>query len=307
MLVKGQIRGNTKWLANHLMRTDTNENVRMLSSNCGPDVYRCLRNMKIMHGSDFRNILHAKIAPEHGKELSDKDWRDIRDEYCKFYGLENHACVMVIHKKNAESHAHLVYSARDYNGKLFKDSHIFKRNLSCQTAICERLPHLGLVPAQRGRDSEGGRIGYSRKCDADHVRENNRGHAPGLSADEVALRVSNVWKSVQSLESPTMRAAKFQNGLLLAGFAIVNGDKGPGIVHKDDLTTFHPLGRRLGVKVAEARKMTAGLALLPFHDVKQAFKGNPEIIPQIIDGQKATARRKWDEASQREERRLRGE
>jgi len=270
MIVKGQVRGNTQWLANHLTSDINNESVTILSSSVDGNIHQCLEKMQILHGSDSRCVLHGKIAvePDKATQLGKQDWQTIFDQYIKFYKLEDHANIAVLHEKNGRYHMHVVSSVKDYNGKRFNDWQIFKRNMACQKVICENLPNLGLSPAQRGQDQRGNPKAKSRKSDSDHLRETANPPKPGLSADEVAQELGRIVNSVSVEQDPVIRAAKIQGKLAANGFSMVMGKRGPGVIHIDDPLTFHHLGRRLGWKAKETEIITIGLTLPDFVDAK---------------------------------------
>ena len=294
MLVKGQIRGNIGWLIGHLSSMENNESVSVLDSNIGDDISHTLTCIGLMHGSDKRCVLHAKIAlePEKASTLTDENWKKILNQYIKFYNLENHAYTAIIHEKDNRKHLHIVVSAKDFNGKRFNDWQIFKRNMACQRVICEALPKLNLKPAQRGQDAEGKPKARSRLSDSDYRRESTNKPPEGLSADDVARRLSNTWKSTADLNGQE-RAAEFQGRLAKNGFALVNGNRGPGVVHKDDPTTFHHLGRRLGMTTKETKPLVVGLRLTEF-DLSKRIDSN-----LLLDEQTRLARDTREKAQKR--------
>lgn len=309
MIIKGQVRGAIGWLADHLTSTTNNEKVTLITSNVGTDIKQTLYDMRTMHGSDKRNVIHFKLAVEHSKSnsLSIKDWKDIAKELVRFYGLKNHAHTLLLHEKDNVRHAHLVVSMKDFDGKRFNDHKIFQRNMACQKLICERLPHLGLTPARRGFDENGNRISKSRKSDADFSRESVRGHVDGLSALEVANLATKLWQEVQAIKDGQDRATAFQRRMQANGFALFEGNRGPGFVHNNDPTNFHPLARRLGIKVKEARELMRGLELPPYVPATKGKPHPPEIIPAVLAAQSRRTKRNDEHAQDRAFRRQKGE
>jgi hypothetical protein len=298
MLVKGQLRGDAKKLADHLVRTDTNENVEIISGNMTGTIHEVMETMKLMHGSDKRNVLHAKIAvePNRAKILTKADWKKIIKEYIAFYKLENHGYIAVQHMKNGHAHMHLVFTARDFDKKLFNDYKIFKRNITCQIAICNKLKDLDLKPAQIGVDQFGNKMPRRKKTDADFRKEVDRPSPKGLSADDVILRINSIWQKTAQFHDTAQRGAMFQNGLQRFGFALVEGQRGPGIINLAEPNSFHLLSRRLGIKTAEARKLVIGLKLPSLDEAKQRN------VSKLITTQHETTTQTWFQAEARIER-----
>jgi len=298
MIVKGQLRGDVKQLADHLVRTDTNESVTVISGNMNGNIHDVLDTMKLMHGSDKRNVLHAKIAvePDKAKNLTEGDWKKIFKEYIRFNHLENHGHIGLIHVKNGIGHGHMAFTARDFDGKLFNDYKIFKRNISCQIAICDRLKNLDLKPAQIGVDQFGNKMERRKKTDTDFRKEVDRPAPKGASADDVAQRILKIWQKTAQFQDTTQRGAMFQNGLQRYGFALVEGQRGPGIINLAEPNTFHLLSRRLGIKAGEARKLVVGLKLTTFEQAKQ------QDVSKLICTQHETTTQTWDWAAARIER-----
>lgn len=295
MLVKGQLRGDTKLLAEHLARTDTNESVSVISANMAGTIQSVLETMRCMHGSDKRSVLHAKISvePSVAKNLTQKDWNKIIREYIKYYKLEAHGYIAVQHVKNGNPHLHLVFTARDFEKKLFNDYKIFKRNISCQIAICKNLPELNMKPARIGVDQFGKTMKKRMKTDADFRREVDRPAPPGATAEDVAKRILKIWEKTECFEA-VQRVAMFQAGLQKSGFALVMGKRGPGIIKDNDPSTFNLLSRRLGVKAAIAQKLVSGLELPALDDVKKN-----QNIEELISSQHENTRKLFYEAEEK--------
>lgn len=110
MIIKGQVRGAIGWLADHLTSTTNNEKVTLITSNVGTDIKQTLYDMRTMHGSDKRSVIHFKLAAEHSKSntLTNGDWKDITKVLMNFYKLKNHAYTLLLHEKDGNRHAHLV-------------------------------------------------------------------------------------------------------------------------------------------------------------------------------------------------------
>lgn len=271
LLIKGQVRGNAEWLGSHLSSAENNEQISVIGSvgiANSTDIRAAMHELRAMHGNDKRCFFHAKINISTDKcdELKPNDWQQIAAHHARRLGLENNARMLVLHKKNGRTHLHIAYCTRSLSGKLWRDSNVFQRNLGIQFAIAkEDMPHLGLSGQEPGKASkpDGPRPQPRRKTDADFARESGRGAR--IDADRVAADASAAWKAAQA-EPAARRGLRLVEELARRGYAVVEGRRGPGIVHRDEPSVFHSLARRAGQRVGEVRAVLSGIELPAFDE-----------------------------------------
>ncbi len=122
MIIKGGARAKGVQLAIHLMRTDTNETVRVVGARSvfSKTVHGALQEMEgIAAGSKAtKPLYHVSINPESDERLSLEQWHQAADQLEKALGLEGHQRVMVQHLKQGKAgdfreHMHVVWNRID--------------------------------------------------------------------------------------------------------------------------------------------------------------------------------------------------
>jgi len=76
------------------------------------------------------NDLSFVISPDKkdGQKLSNKDFKEISEEFLKKMKLEKHQAIIVKHKDKEHIHLHLFVNRIDSNGKAYKDNFISKES-----------------------------------------------------------------------------------------------------------------------------------------------------------------------------------
>jgi len=122
MIIKGGARAKGMQLAIHLMRTDTNETVRVVGARSvfSKTVHGALQEMEgIAAGSRAtKPLYHVSINPESDERLSLEQWHQAADRLEQALGLEGHQRVMVQHLKQGKGgdfreHMHVVWNRID--------------------------------------------------------------------------------------------------------------------------------------------------------------------------------------------------
>ena len=127
MIIKGGSRSGPKQLAAHLLRTDTNETVRILDDtySVSGDLTEALVDMQTltMAVRGTKGLYHANIDPEAHYEMTDEQWFRAVDVLEKELGLDGQPRVVVMHEKKERQHLHVVWAHTDMEQlKLRSDS-----------------------------------------------------------------------------------------------------------------------------------------------------------------------------------------
>ncbi|MEI9904458.1 MAG: relaxase/mobilization nuclease domain-containing protein [Asticcacaulis sp.] len=122
MIIKGGPRGKGAQLADHLMRTDTNETVKVVGARgvYSKTVKGALAEMEgVAAGSKVtKPLYHVSINPEADERLTLEQWERAADRLEKALGLDGHQRVLVQHLKQgkdgtAREHMHVVWCGVD--------------------------------------------------------------------------------------------------------------------------------------------------------------------------------------------------
>lgn len=117
MIIKGGSRSGPKQLAAHLLRTDTNETVRILDVDfsASGDLTDALIKMQTltMGTRGNKGLYHANIDPEAHYEMTDEQWMRAVEVLEKELGLEGQPRAIVMHDKKERQHIHVVWARVD--------------------------------------------------------------------------------------------------------------------------------------------------------------------------------------------------
>ncbi|RZI38554.1 relaxase, partial [Herbaspirillum sp. HC18] len=114
MILKGGPRAKAAELAAHLLRTDTNETVRVMGFEgvAAQSVRGALMEMEAVAagGRTGKPLYHISISPEADELLTDAEWALAADRLGRALGMADHQRLMVLHTKNGRQHAHIAWN-----------------------------------------------------------------------------------------------------------------------------------------------------------------------------------------------------
>src|ERR1700689_3694638 len=114
MIIKGNARGNPKWLATHLHRTDTNESAELVEIRglIAGDTLGALREIAATASCTKARdpLYHASVSPEMGQVLTPEQWNRAVDALEGKLGFDGQPRVVVRHVKKGREHCHVVWS-----------------------------------------------------------------------------------------------------------------------------------------------------------------------------------------------------
>ena len=133
MVVNGSARGRPGDLAAHLLRTDHNEkmNVLSISGIDAPDLETALYEMDAIGAGarTRRTLYHANIDPRADEQLTVEQQRIAVDRLAERLGLMDQPHVVVEHVKHGRHHLHVVWSRIDLDTMTaISDSHNYRKH-----------------------------------------------------------------------------------------------------------------------------------------------------------------------------------
>ena len=128
MVTRGKIRSNGYQLANYLLKTADNDNVRVLEikgTSQTDNLKKSLLEMSVTSELTRSNagLYHAQICPAYkDRQMDDRDWiraAEIMEAELAFEGQKR---AIVLHDKNQKTHAHVVWERFDHEKNIMKSN-----------------------------------------------------------------------------------------------------------------------------------------------------------------------------------------
>lgn len=250
MIIKGRARGRSQQLADHLLRTDQNETVRLLEcrGTVADEVAAALLELEVLGkaAASKRPLYHASISPEKNAPLTDGQVQNAVDVLEKKLGFCNQPRVIVLHRKSGREHVHVVWSRIDVEKRrAIPDSWSYRHHEQAARELEVLFGHRHV----RGSRSRTNRCARSIK---DYeLRQTERS---GLSPGRVSNEITALWHASAS-------GAEFRKRLQDAGYTLARGDRRVFVVI-DQAGEVHSLTRRIeGVTSKEVHALLADVEL----------------------------------------------
>ena len=253
MIIKGQSRARSRQLAEHLLRKEDNERIRLYETRgtVAQDVAGALKEMEAgaAAGKWKRPLYHASISPEIGKPLTDDQVRIAVDTLERKLGLTAQPRVVVLHRKAGRDHVHAVWSRIDTaRSRIIPDSWNYRHH---EEAARELETRFGHTPV-KGAHGKGAR--RKRTCRTPEAYEFQQAARSGVPVTQISAELTALWNSSGS-------AAAFRRKLEEAGYTLARGDRRVFVVI-DRAGEVHSLARRIdGARSADIRSRLAGVDL----------------------------------------------
>jgi hypothetical protein len=257
MIIKGNARGNAKWLAGHLGRTDTNAVAQVLEvrGTVATDMEGAFREIvAVAAGTRCRDALyHANIDPRADEPLSPEQWAAAIDRLEDKLGFEGQPHVVVRHIKDGREHVHVVWSRIDAERMLaIPDSFNYPKHEEVARALEREFGH------ERVQGAHAEREGKPRPDRAPNQDEMEQGKRTGINPRDVRSEITTLWNSADNGKA-------FAAALDEAGYCLARGDR-RDFVLVDEAGGVHSLARRIeGGRAKDVRERLADLdpATLP--------------------------------------------
>jgi hypothetical protein len=262
MIIKGNARGNAKWLADHLARTDTNEvaevlEIRGVVSRTPLGAFREIAATALC--TKARDPLyHANIDPPADEKLTAEQWARAVDALEDRLGFKDQPRVVVRHLKEGREHVHVVWSRIDIeNRRAIPDSHNFRKHEEVARALEREFGHARVQGAHVEREEA------ERPARTPSRAEMQQAERTGIDPKAVKAEVSGLWQQ-------TDNGKAFAAALDEAGYCLARGDRRDFIII-DQAGEVHSLARRVeGARAADIRARMADLDPAGLPDAEQA-------------------------------------
>ncbi len=244
MIIKGDPAGNVGFWSKHLLRTDTNDSVKVMEikGRLSADVPKALREMELIAAqsrSEGNFMYQANINPQEWEHLTQDQWREAVDILEKNLGLEGHQRIVVEHEKEGRTHRHVIWNRVDVESLLVAD---MGGNYRIHTKTSRELEdRFDLTPTPTPTAAQ---------APAPELWEIRAGERSGIDPKAMKDELTEVWRSTE-----TGRA--FAAEIERRGYILAKGDRRDFCVI-DRAGDAHSLARRLdGVKAKDVRERMA--------------------------------------------------
>lgn len=256
MIIKGGSRAAPKQLAAHLLRTDTNETVRILedSYSVSGDLMEALVDMQTLTLAirGTKGLYHANIDPEAHYEMTDEQWFRAVEVLERELGLDGQPRVVVMHEKKDRQHLHVVWARTDMEQlKLRSDSMNYPAHERASLALELEFGH-DHTPGKHAKK-------YLNRDQPTPVAEKNL--IEWQQSERTGLDPKARKETVTALYHQSDTGDAFRAALKDAGYILGLGDTAPYIV-VDIAGDVHSLTRQVnGVRAGPIKDLVAGLDL----------------------------------------------
>jgi hypothetical protein len=251
MIIKGNARGNPKWLATHLHRTDTNESAELVEIRglVAGDTLGALREIAATAVCTKARdpLYHSSLSPEMGQVLTPEQWHRAVDALEGKLGFTGQPRVVVRHVKKGREHCHVVWSRIDVERRrAIPDSFNFRRHEEVARELETEFGHTPTLGALVRPKRE------PRPARTPSRAEMMQAQKSGIDPAAVKTELTMLWRQTDTGKA---FAAAIQD----AGYRIARGNKRDFIV-LDQAGEVHSLGRRIdGAKAADIRARMADI------------------------------------------------
>ncbi len=270
MILVGNQRGNSKDMANHLLKAD-NENVivHQLRGFMGNDLHSAFQeSFAISRATECKQHLYSlSLSPPKGAEVDTAQFVETIDRAEKRLGLTGQPRAIVFHHKRGRDgelrvHAHAVWCRIDTDN---------------MKAIHHSFDHTKLENFSHELFLENGwdvPRGFENKAERDPLNYTHAEHQQairgGKYADDIKRVFQNAWKSSDSKEA-------FSSALKEQGFVLALGNR-RGFVAVDASGEVYSIARATGVYTKDVRARLGEATGLP--SVEQANEVAAQLSPQ---------------------------
>jgi hypothetical protein len=257
MIIKGTSRGNPKQLAAHLLRTDTNEHVRILEMNSPvDDLEMTLRDWQLLTAatSGTNGLYHANISPDAGYAMTEEQWERAADVLAEKLGLSHQPRLVILHEKEGREHIHVVWQRTDTDTMtLVSDSWNYLAHEKASLALEEEFGH-ELVPGKHAK--------RDRDLQPDFPRAKIN-HEEWQQAERLGIDPLQFKETITALYHQSDTGQAFKKALEEHGLFLATGDK-RNFVLVDGQGEVYSLSRQLlDVTAKDMKKFLKDEVFLP--------------------------------------------
>lgn len=283
MIIKGNSRGGASQLARHLLRTDTNERVKIIEMQSPlDDLGDTLRDWQFISTGTkgTKGLYHANISPDN-YAMTLKQWLRCVEVLEKELGLTGQPRTIIMHMKHGREHIHVVWQRTDIDTMTLRsDSQNYQAHERAGMTLEEEFGH-EMVPGKHAKRDREQQPEFPRaKYDMAEAQQFERNN---IDPEQFKITLTEIYR--QSDTSRAFKSALEDNGLILA-----TGDK-RGFVLVDQEGEVYSLSRQLlDVKAKELKNFMKDIGQLENVEratERQEFKNHlrstkPEDWPELF-------------------------
>ena len=268
MIIKGSSRGSPGQLARHLLRTDTNEHVKILEIQSPHDnLKETFRDWQFLtegtQGS--RGLYHANIDPHGDYAMTPEQWQRSVEVLENELGLEGQPRAVVLHEKHGREHIHVVWQRTDIDTMTLRsDSWNYLAHERASMALEKGFGHEH-VPGKHAKRDREQQPEFPRQ-EFNHA-EWQQGERTGIDPREFKAGITALYE--QSDNGQAFKAALEEKGYVLA-----RGDRRDYVI-VDEHCQVYSLARQIkGVNAKELREFMADIDqnMIPTIDQAKALQ-----------------------------------
>ena len=264
MIIKGKSRGSPVQLARHLLRTDTNETVKIVQLDSPTGSLReALRDWQLIAAGTRGSLglYHANISPEARYAMAPEQWQRAADVLEKELGFDGQPRAVVVHEKHGRQHIHVVWQRTHIDTMtLVPDSFNYVAHERASLALEQEFGHEHVPGKHAKRDRE--KQPEFPKAQISHAEWQQ---AERAGADPHAFKdaITAIYKACDSGHA-------FQSALAQHGFVLAKGDRRDYVLVDQD-SQIYSLARQIrGVTAKDLRAFMADVDREAIPTVEQA-------------------------------------
>lgn len=262
MIIKGGARAKGAELAVHLLRVDTNEEVRPVDFQgvAADNVKGAITEMMgvAAGGRASKPLYHVSISPEINERLTDDQWRQAADELGKALNLEGHQRLIVLHTKEGRQHGHVCWNRVD--AETLKTAH-HSHNYRTHEEVARTLEREFGLNRTQGVHAE--REGEKPQDKRENTAESQQSARTRWKKADAVRDINAAWN-----ESTDGRSFRFH--LIDHGYQLAKGDQRSYVVIDPCGGVHSPRRMIKGLKVADERAYLADIDTATLPTVKRA-------------------------------------
>jgi hypothetical protein len=264
MIIKGKSRGSPVQLARHLLRTDTNETVKIVQLDSPTGSLReALRDWQLIAAGTRGSLglYHANISPEARYAMTPDQWQRAADVLEKELGFDGQPRAVVVHEKHGRQHIHVVWQRTDIDTMtLVPDSFNYVAHERASLALEQEFGHEHVPGKHAKRDRE--KQPEFPNAEISHAEWQQ---AERAGADPHAFKdaITAIYKACDNGQA-------FQSALEQHGFVLAKGDRRDYVLMDAD-GQIYSLARQIkGVTAKDLRAFMADVEREAIPTVEQA-------------------------------------
>jgi len=264
MIIKGKSRGSPAQLARHLLRTDTNETVKIvqLDSPTG-SLQEAFRDWQLISTGTQGSLglYHANISPDARYAMTPEQWQRAVDVLEKELGFDGQPRAVVVHEKHDRQHIHVVWQRTDIDTmKMIPDSFNYVAHERASLALEMEFQH-EIVPGKHAKRDREQQPEFP-KAEISHA-EWQQAERAGVDPHAFKDAITAIYKACDTGQA--FQAALGEHGLMLA-----KGDRRDYVL-VDEGGQIYSLARQIkGVSAKDLRAFMADVDREAIPTVEQA-------------------------------------